>query len=176
MSKELIKKITDTKESVAAFFTLCNERESVQAELIKRLDSQLDGIANAIGRSTKRRTVNCTRYTVASFSPHLGLITISSESSASSVVGTMVISSTESPREITANHVRYKQSPSAAFEKEFSFPSEKSNDWWPAWAWWDDPYRSWGGSLRVNFSGQFAGELKAKLEKLAKIARQVCPD
>jgi hypothetical protein len=66
----------------------------------------------------------------------------------------------------------------SAFREQFpQFRSDEPNAYWPASAYWEDPYRDWRNeAFEAIRSDQFAKNLKAKLEKLAKIASQLCPD
>jgi len=63
----------------------------------------------------------------------------------------------------------------SAFADQFP-QNDGSNDYWPASAYWEQPYRDWGQeAFEAIRSDQFAKDLNAKLETLATIAKQVCP-
>jgi len=63
----------------------------------------------------------------------------------------------------------------SAFEKEFK--TDTPNDWWPASAYWDEPYINFGQEAFEEIrSGRFVEDFKAKMKMLAEIARKVCPD
>ena len=54
MSKELIDKIVESKESLQAFYTLRNAEIAVQTELIANLDAKLDDFAKTTGLNLHR--------------------------------------------------------------------------------------------------------------------------
>ena len=63
----------------------------------------------------------------------------------------------------------------AAYTEQF--PSDPPTDYWPASTYCEHPYRYWRQeTFEAIRSGQFAKDLKPKLEILVKIAKKVCPD
>lgn len=175
MNSELIKEVTRDKDSLAAFFALSTEYDAVLAGLVSRLDPELNKIANANQLTRQGKMEDLSRKNAGFYFTTPGLL------ECNLTLGCVFDS---------ANYGNFcfgfcsmdpkKPCPVAdglfaAFSKEF--PREKPNVYWPAWAYWEEPYRWWKVDAFEGLrSGQFVGSLKNRIERLAAIARQVCPD
>ncbi len=178
MNTELIKAIVDSKDSLAAFFTLCGEFEPVRAALIARLDAQLDEIAIVTGLkrdalSPKLRIEDPGFYftTPGLVKCNLRIACIFENGNYSNFLFGFAKIDHQQECPVEAQLL-------SAFREQFpQFRSDEPNAYWPASAYWEDPYRDWRNeAFEAIRSDQFAKNLKAKLEKLAKIASQLCPD
>jgi hypothetical protein len=175
MSTELIKAIVESKDSLAAFFTLCGELEPVRAALIARLDAQLDDIANVTGLKRDGPLRELHRPYSGFYFTTPGLVKCNLQTGCTfdnGYYGNFCYGFAKIDHQ---QGCPVEAQLLSAFAEQF--PSEKPTPHWPAWAYWEDPYRFWRNeAFEAIRSGQFEENLKAKFEKLAKIARQVCPD
>jgi hypothetical protein len=174
MNKELIDKIIENKDNLAAFFTLCSEFESVRAELISQLDAKLDEIAKANGLK-REESPRCKLKEAGSYFTTEGLnqcnlrigFAFDTRNYGNFSFGFAI----KDPNKICS----VKADLLSAFEKEFN--TAKPNDWWPASAYWEEPYINFGQEAFEEIrSGRFEEDFKAKVKILAEIARRVCPD
>jgi hypothetical protein len=175
MSKELIDEIVGSKESLRAFYTLRNAELAVHTELIARLDAKLDDVAKANGleRQGPLRELHI-KYSAFYFNT-LGLERRNLQ------IGFIFDKGYYGDFCLGFAKRDHKQACPveaqllSAFKEQF--PSQEPTPWWPAWAYWEEPYKCWRQeAFEAIQSGQFVEDFKVKLEKLAKIAKQVCPD
>jgi len=172
MNEELINQIVQSKESLAAFFTLRKEETNVEDRLIAAFNDKLGEIAKKEGldlvrSQTSWREKGWFAFTTPALTAqnlriqfeferrdfqalYFGFVCIKHQ------LGSSVVS------EIMTKFAEH-------FEIETPTPNV------PAWAWWRR--RNWSHEdFELLRSGQFAEDVKSALEKLAKIAKQVCPD
>ncbi len=174
MSKELIDHITspNNPQNLRAFYTLRDAEVAVQTELISKLHAKLDDLAKANG--LKRQGSLCEPggfcLTTRGLDHHNLQICFEFETRGyrNFIFGFKRLDAKQ-PCLVEAQL-------QSAFKNEFP-PAKSASPWWPAYTYWEDPYKDWGyeafESIRSN---QIADNWKMKLEKLAKIAKQVCPD
>ena len=173
MNDELISKVLESQESLAAFFTLYEQYDSIRPELWRRLDAQLDEIARTIG--LERQGSLCDPIKGDFYFRNRGLDRVNLK------IGFGFDSSYHDrfyygfkiDREGEVSPVEHEIRDS--FKKQFSFCEERNSSW-PASAYWEE-YQFWTHEVLIAIcSGQFAEDFGAKLKSLAKIARQVCAD
>jgi len=176
MNKELIEEIIKAPESLRAFYTLRDAEAAVQTELIARLDAKLDDLARISGLDREDPPLRDLHIKDNGF-----FFTTLGLSHRNLQIGFAFDAGNYSDFCFGFAKIDDKQPcPDAenllsAFTKAFRY--EKPTNWWPAWTHWEDPYRYWRQeAFEAIRSGRFAEDLKTKLEILAKIARQICPD
>lgn len=175
MSKELIDDIVGSKEGLRAFYTLRNAELAVHTELITRLDAKLDDLAKACGLERHGPLHELHKREAGFYFTTPGL------SQRNLQIGFQFAARDYSDFYFGFAKIDRKQTCPveaqllSAFEEHFT-PAERTQ-YWPASTYWEDPYRYWRQeAFEAIRSGQFAEDLKAKLEMLVKIARRVCPD
>jgi hypothetical protein len=176
MNEELIQEIVKSPESLRAFYTLRGAESAVQTELITRLDAKLDDLAKAIGvqREGPLRDLHI-KYAGFYFK------TPSLEKNNLQIGCTFDKGYYGDFCFGFAKQDHTKGCPIeaqilSAFKESFPSQSQAPTAHWPAWAYWDEPYKYWRQeAFEAIRNGKFAEDLKAKIETLAKIARQVCP-
>jgi hypothetical protein len=177
MNAKLIEEITKSPESLRAFYTLRGAEFAVQTDLIARLDAELNDLAKAAGLQLLR-TFGDLRWKNAAF-----YFTMPGLEKRNLQIG--CIFDKGGYREFCFGFAKKDGSKPCpveaqvlcAFEKAFPSQAQKPTPTWPAWAYWEEPYRDWGQDAFVAIqTGQFSKDLKDKLEILTKIANQVCPD
>ena len=183
MDKELINKITESKESLHAFHTLYDALWPVRAELITRLDGYLNFLA------TKHKLER-----VDSELKKAGPLSNLQEKDAQFCFTTKglrqhdlrIIFAFEG-REFNDLYFGFCYGKATDDHgcpigkdllKAFTgnFPDEdKSNNYCPASAWWKK-YQCCDDVFEAICSGEFEKDLDEKLERLTEIANKVCPD
>ena len=177
MNNDLIKEILKSKDSLSAFFALTAEQESVLSALIALLDTQLDEVAKATGLVRDGQIQNLREK-------HAGIRFKTKGLEARNLrIGCAF--DRKDCQDLYFGFWQKELQPPCPFapqllahcRDQFSSYQPATSDWWPAWAYYESPYRYWNAeTFEMIRSGQFAENLKAKLEILAKIAKQVCPD
>lgn len=177
MSKELIEEIIKAPESLRAFYTLRNAEMAVQTELITRLDAKLDDVAKATGlerqgplRDLHIKDAGFYFKTPGLEQRNLKTGCIFDKGYYGDFCFGFAKQDHTKPCPVGAQIL-------SAFKENFPAQSQEPTAYWPAWAYWEEPYKYWRQeAFEAIQSGQFVDDLKAKLEVLAKIARRVCPD
>ena len=178
MNTELIDEIIKTNDSLAAFFTLCGEFDPVRAKLIALLDAQLDEIASITGLKRDGLLKELHRPNAGFYFTTPGLVKCNLQIGCGFDNGNYSNFYFGFAKSKHEQECPIKEQLLSAFREQFpEFRPDQPNDYWPASAYWQDPYRVWTNeAFEAIRSGQFAKNLKAKLEKMAKIARRFCPD
>ncbi len=178
MNEKLIKEILGSPESLAAFFTLHGVYESVCDKLIAQLDEQLDEIAKAMKLDREGQLRELHIEDSGFFFRTAGLdksnLKIGFGFATKGYRDFWFGFGTRNPEQ----GCPVKKQLLAAFTETFpEFPPDTPNPYSPASAYWEDPYRYWEReAFEAILSKKFQENLREKLEKLAKIARQLCPD
>jgi len=177
MNEELIHEIVGNKESLGAFFTLRNAEMAVYTELINRLDAKLVEIARGLGLNkhgplkdlqNKNAGFYFTTRALEQCNLQIGCVFDKG------YFGDFCFGIAKIDH---AKPCLIEPQVSAAFKNVFPSQSQTPNKYWPAWAYWEEPYRNWKHeAFEAIRSGQFAEDLKTKIEMLGKVARQICPD
>jgi hypothetical protein len=173
MNKELIEEIIKSPESLHAFYTLRNAEVAVQDELIALVDTKLDDLAKAMDleRQGSLRELHEIWFTTRGLIRHnlkMGFAFERRNSYRDFWFGFVQID-LQQTCPIEAQLL-------SALEKQ-GFTPDKPTKYSPASAYLEEPYRNWTSEAFEKMkSPEFAEDLKAKLEILAKIARQLCPD
>ena len=172
-NKKLIEEITGSRGALQAFYTLREADSAVQTELISRLDTQLHVMAKAIGLKKEGVLEELDRKdSVFSFS-NPGLIRCNLHIGFSFEKGgynnfCFGFKKTDPDRDCPANG-------DLPLDFKAKFQSEPPSDWWPAWSYFEDPYRHWRHDAFEGIrSGQLAENLKVKIESMSQIAEKVC--
>jgi hypothetical protein len=177
MNQELIDEIVKGEASLRAFFTLRDADAAVRAALILKLDAQLNEIANAIGlkregalRELHKKDDHFYFTTPGLERCNLKMGCIFDAGNFVDFCFGFVKGNVNTPCAQAAELL-------AVFREQFPSKKQEPSDWWPAWDYWEAPYRYWGHrAFEAIRSGQFAQDLKVKLEKMTMIAKHVCPD
>ena len=177
MNKELITELTKDEASLAAFFTLRDAENAVQNELIARLDTQLDDLAKVFGLKRQGQLQRLSQKHDGFYFTTPGLDKSNLQIGfAFDKAGyrDFFFGFRSQKTELESNVSKNIHS---AFKEQFKADKlDEPNLTWPASAWWS-VRQNWNPeTFEAIRSGQFATELKAKLEKLAGIARCVCAD
>lgn len=178
MNTDLIAEITKSEETYAAFDMLCEQFWPVRDALIGQFDLQINEIAKAIGLERKDSMRELVRKKGDFYFTTPGLIKCNLQ------IGCGFENNYFGDFYFGFARIDHKQQHPGevhilpAFRKQFSqFPPEDPSDYWPAWAYWEEPYRHWTRiAYEAIISRQLGMNLKEKLEKMAKIARDICPD
>jgi hypothetical protein len=177
MSRELIEEIIRAPETLRAFYTLRNAELAVQTELIARLEAKLDGLAKANGlerhgplRDLHLKNAGFYFKTPALEHHNLQIGCIFDKGYYGDFCFGFAKQDHEKPCAVEAEVL-------SAFKEAFPSLSQQPTPAWPAWAYWEEPYKDWRQeAFEAIQSGQFAEDLKAKIEILAKMARLICPN
>jgi hypothetical protein len=158
--------------------TLTEATQPVRAALIARLDGQLDEVANVTGLKRDGPLKELHRRNGTFYFTTPGLVKCNLQIGCGFDNGNyrdFYFGFAKSKHE---QECPVKEQLLSAFREQFpEFRPDVPNEYWPASAYWEDPYRVWGNeAFEAIRSDQFAKNLKAKLEKMAKIARRFCPD
>jgi hypothetical protein len=177
MNAELIKEIVVNKESLAAFFTIYHSHGSVLTELTKQLDSQLNEVAKVTGLERRQEgpfelhSQDDGFYFTTHYLENCNL-----------QIGFAFDKNWYGHFYYGFRKINHEQEcfVKEQLQKEFMecFPdmkNEPSNQFWPAWAWWENPYWDWKEDAWEGVvSGEFVKNLKIRLEKMVEIAKKVC--
>jgi hypothetical protein len=175
MNQELIEEILRTPESLKAFYTLRDAEWTVHTELIARLDADLDDYSKVVGleKDGPLRELN-TKYGSFGFkskdlSRNNLVISFHFESGGyNDMCFGFAKINPDLPCPVAERLL-------VAFAE--NFPSGTPTLWWPAWSYFEEPYKYWRQEAFEGIrSGQFAGNVKAKLRILSLIAKGVCGD
>ena len=175
MNKELIEEIIKTPESLRAFYTLREADVAVRTELIARLDAKLDEVAKITGLNKQGPLRELHKKESGFYFTTPGLrkcnlqigFAFASGNYCNFYFGFKKIDDGPCPTEAQLI---------SAFMERIGHTEQKA-PWWPVWTYWQTPYDHWGPEVFEGIrSGQFAEALKAKLETLANIAKQICQD
>jgi hypothetical protein len=174
MNKELIDKIVEDQKKLHAFYTLRDAEWPVQTELITRLDSKLEGLAkeNGLQKQGSFQKDNGFYFTTKGlFRRNLKICFEFDKGGYNDFFFGFGNDKPDQPCLVAPELL-------AAFKEQFpSSNLDEPNDYFPASAYWDDPYRCWQHpAFEAICSGEFAADMNEKLAKLAKIANDVCPD
>ncbi len=173
MNQELIDAIIQDEASLSAFDTLRNAEAAIHGALFLRLNAEVDRLAKAVCLE-RLGAIKDLRSKGSGFAfTTLGLrrqnLQICFEFDAGNYRGFFFGFAG------LGGGVDSSVAERIAFEFATRFRMN-TNVYWPAWAWWDE-YRDWElAAFEAIRSGQFAKDLKTKLEHLAEIANTVCPN
>jgi hypothetical protein len=184
MSKELIDEIVRSKESLLAYHTLCDGALwfPVHTELIiTRLDSKLKEIAKANNLEMEGSPCKLHEEWGGFYFKSKGLtqrnlkIFLGYETSGyNNFFFGFSNDNPDKPCPITIASGLL-----SAFKEQFPSlnPDNPNPRYYPVSAYLEKQYRDWGPEvIEAIYSDQFVDNLKEKLEKLAKIANEICPD
>lgn len=169
MNKELIDEILMTPETLKAFHVLRDAEWSIRAELIARLDADLEAYARSLGlvKDGPFRDLHDKDGEFCFKSDFLNRnnlkigFSFERRGYTNFAYGFAVI-----------DHrlpCLLKEKIQAAFSEVF--PREAETDSWPAWCYFENPYRDWRHEAFEDIlSGKLAANIGAKLEKLSAIA------
>ena len=173
MSKELIEEILKSPENLSAFHALREAEWSVYAELIARLDADLDARASFLGLG-KVGPLRDLHVKDGEFSFKNDFLTRNNL-----VIGFTFENGGYTNFSFgfgTVDHrlpCPVKNQVQSAFAEVFP-SAEVGTDFWPAWSYYENNYRHWRHEAFEDIlSGKLAANIGAKLEKLAAIARGV---
>jgi len=172
MNEELIQHIIETPDNLQAFFMLRDAGWAVQTSLIAKLDEDLARIAGELGLEKNDPAKDLhTKDSLFSFATpilernnlRIGF-TFGAGNFGALDFGFVKIKLDEpSPVEDDLQ---------IAFAERFAW---KKTPWWPAYAYYEQPYRNWGHEAFEGVrSGQFAESVKKRLITLLEIANIVC--
>jgi len=173
MNEELIDAIIQDEESFRAFDTLRNAEAAVHAALIARLDAEINTLAEAtkFERLGQLQELSSKEAGFAFTTPGLRAqnLQVCFEFDAGGYRNFFFGFALLDAGVVCPIVKRI----ASEYAKRFRM---NSNPDWPAWTWWEE-YRYWGlAEFEAIRSGQFAKDLKIKLEHLAEIANAVCPE
>lgn len=164
MNTELINEIIADEKKLRAFFALTAEQYFLQQELLSRLDKQLDTVAAELKlkRQGSMKDGSCFFIPEGAESQNLQI-------------------GFEWESKGWFFGIWYKDCPSQferqlleAFQVGFPGFSPKPASFWPAWDWFESPYRSWNAeAASAIVSGTFGENLKVKLKTMAEIASRI---
>jgi hypothetical protein len=175
MNKELIEEILKTPENLAAFYAIRASEWAIQAELIARLDTDLNDLLehSKLNELKKDGPLLDMHVKEGGFSFGNGFLTENNlkirfefENSGYNnfAFGFTRIDHTK-PCPI-------KDQIALAFSEVFA--AQVGTDWWPAWSYFEDSYRYWRHEAFEDIlSGKLAANIGDKLEKLSAIAKRV---
>jgi hypothetical protein len=179
MSKALIDEIIKSPESLQAFYTLRDAELAVQTELFAGLAGKLDKIVKHFEHSGMKWQASLREMHKEGASFYFttrGLekcnLQILFHFSQKDFKGFLFGFAKINPKQ----ECRVEAQILSAFKEHFT--NGRRTDWCPAIAYWEE-YMNWGPKqfeAIQSQSNQFAEGLKAKLDKLTEIARQICPD
>jgi hypothetical protein len=183
MDKELINKIIESKESLHAFYTLCEAFLPVRAELITRLD----GYLNSLATKHKLERVDSELGKAGSLSnlqEKAGEFCFTTKGLRQHNLRISFVFETGNFTDLCFGFYYGKATDDHGCPiggdllKAFTgkFPDEdKPNNYWPASAWWKKYQRS-DDIFEAICSLDFEKDLDEKLKILTEIANKVCPD
>lgn len=173
MNKELIEEILKIPENLSAFYAIRDADLAVHSELISRLDKDLAEFAESIGLKKNG--------SLQEANTNEGTLTFESKDLTQS---NLVIAFQFGSRGYNNMYFGFckidPDKPCLLAERLFDafnvkFTSEIPTNWWAAWMYLENPYRYWGREAYEGIrSGQLAGNLKAKIEILSRIAMEAC--
>ena len=174
MNDELLAEIIRTKESLDAFFAICDQRQAVHKKLLAGLNSRLRELA-------EERHLKCHGELSESKFSHIRFLTPGLEKHGLEIAFSF---DANSYRDFVYGFV--KMTPEAQgcpvrdqlkreFDKGLGCAAKESPNW-PVWVYCEDPYRDWGEDAWIEvLSGRLAEQLGEKLEKMVGVANKICP-
>lgn len=172
MNADLIQHIIENPENLKAFFALRDAGRAVQASLFEKLDEDLSQIANQLGLEKKDPAKDMhTKDSLFSFS------TPSLEQNDLRIGFTF---GSGNFCDLDFGFVRLNANKPCSIENDLQSEfakifALKKTRWWPAYANYEQPYRTWSyDAFEGVRSGQFAENVKKKLVLLMEIANKVC--
>jgi hypothetical protein len=172
MNKELIEEILKTPENLTAFHALRDAEWSVYAELIARLDADLDAQAKSLGLE-KDGPLRDLHVKDGEFSFKNDFLTRNNLK-----IGFTFENSgyTNFAYGFAAIDHRLPCPVKDQIQSAFSqvFPAQVGTDHWPAWSYFEDPYRYWRHEAFEGIhSGDLSNNICSKLEQLNGIVKCV---
>jgi PD-(D/E)XK nuclease superfamily len=171
MNEDLVKAATDDKESIAAYFALCNVEREVQSEIVRFLQDKLKNIAGKLALSFQG-SENCDYSVKAS-----GFEFWNNELDA---IPLRIRFEFDRPgyNEFALGFVDDGKLPTGEREllkKLFAETYEKpmSSDAWPAWIYWER-YRSWNKVFPEIRFGNFLNDIERELIRLKAMTVKFC--
>jgi hypothetical protein len=167
MNEELVSQIVATQENIDAFFHLREMESAVYDALFRPLDARLDEIAAALGLEREGRCegMNFKGGEICFTSPKL------------SANGLQIAFEFDKGgcQDFFFGFTKLSDQP-VQIEPQLKdmFRSKSgSTARWPAWAWFDDPFRYWDTSTFAALrSGEFADQIEARLNEMLDIFNQ----
>jgi hypothetical protein len=170
MNEELVSQITSTSDNLNAFFYLRELESTVYDALFKALDARLDAMATRlnlerVGRCEDLHSKGGGFYFTSSTLNAAGLqLGFEFEKGGCQDFFFGFTKMSDQPVQIEPQLKDMFRSKSGSTAR------------WPAWAWFDDPYRYWGKDAFEGLrSGAFADQVEARLKELLEIFKQAMP-
>jgi hypothetical protein len=165
MNEELVSQITSSQDSLNAFFHLKKLETSVQDNLLRSLFANLDRIATSLQMTLKGDWENLRNKDAGFY--------FTSDDITKEGLHIGFAFEKDGFRNLFFGFGRLNDQQASTREtriKELFRGKSESSDWWPAWAWFEDPYRNWGDEAFEGLrSGDFANGVEARLKELLEI-------
>ncbi len=172
MNQDLIEEIIKTPENLKAFHAMREAESAVQTQLIFRLDADLKVYAESIGlegsSSINELHLRDRGFSFVNEALRANNLRIGFEFEKSGY-GNFAYGFAKITHTLPCPLEERLQ---IAFWEVF--PKESANESWPAWSYFEEPYRYWGAQAFEHIlSGDLAKNICSKIVKLSEIANQV---
>ena len=174
MNEDLIREFTNSAENLDSFFVILNAETAVKNAIVFRLDAHLDKIAKKFNLLRDGPWEDLGRKASGfGFKTHKlerNNIYIRFEFDAGEYSNFFFGFAAINPDQPCPVAEKLQ----ILFSEKFQSKG-KANSFWPAWAYYEDPYRFWGQQAFEDIRCErFSDNLNMKVEVLIKIAEEVC--